>query len=305
MKTKSNKEISKLGIGTFGIGGKGHRDVAITERKDDNTYINAITHTLNHNINFTELCVGYGHGNSIKLFKKGLDKSNVKREDLFLTHALYTRDFNSIEDIKKDIETFHKVMNTDYSDSTLVTQSLLIRFGEEKIYEILDELLKNKKTNYVSLSNASPTWIKRFHNKYKDNFFAHEGHISYEMRALQDKGIFELCDKLKVRNIIWRPFRRNQTNKKNWTQLTELSKKYNKTQNQIILNWLIHENFYPMVFSANPKHIDENIESMNFKMEQIEYNLLTQFRPDNNEYKNIDWEGLNIDNDIVNEINKF
>lgn len=39
MKTVSGKEISKIGIGSFGIGGRGHRDVALTERAEDQIYI--------------------------------------------------------------------------------------------------------------------------------------------------------------------------------------------------------------------------------------------------------------------------
>ena len=299
METISGKSLSKIGIGSYGVGGRGHRDMKITEKVDNEIYVDALVHTLNKNINFTELCLGYGHGQSIVLFKQALDKSQVSREDLFITHSLYPRDLPSIETINQDIADFYKIMQTDYADSTLVTQSILIKFGEKPIYDILHNLVKQNKTRYISLSNASPSWIKKFYDEFGDKFFAHEGHLSYEVRALQDKGVLSVCKKLNVENIIWRPLRRNQTKSHDWDILIKLARKYQKTQNQIILNWMCHEEYRPMVMSTNKKHIDENIESLNFNMDDNEYKLINEFRPANYISPEVDWEGINIDDDIV------
>jgi diketogulonate reductase-like aldo/keto reductase len=299
MKTISGKLLSKIGIGSYGIGGRGHRDMEITEKVNDQTYVNALVHTLNKNMNFTELCLGYGHGQSIVLFKRALDKSQISREDLFITNSLYPRDLPSIDTINQDVSDFYKIMETGYADSTLITQSILLKFGEKPIYQILHNLLDQNKTRYVSLSNASPSWIKKFHTEFGDKFFAHEGHLSYEVRALQDKGVLNVCDDLHIENIIWRPLRRGQTKHHNWDTLVQLATKYKKTQNQIILNWMCHEGYRPMVMSTNKKHIDENIESLDFNMESDEYESINNFRPPNYIPSKVDWEGVDIDNDIV------
>ena len=36
--------------------------------------------------------------------------------------------------------------------------------------------------------SASPEWIRKFKKEFGDKFFAHEGHLSFEVRALQEKG---------------------------------------------------------------------------------------------------------------------
>jgi diketogulonate reductase-like aldo/keto reductase len=299
MNTVSGKPLSRIGIGSYGVGGRGHRDMEITEKVDDQTYIDALVHVLGRNINFTELSLGYGHGQAVVLFKRALDESQVSRKDLFITHSLYTRDLPSIGTINQDIADFYEAMGTDYADSTLVTQSILLKFGEKSVYQILRDLLDQDRTRYVSLSNASPTWIRRFHDEFGESFFAHEGHLSYEVRALQDKGVFTTCNSLHVENIVWRPLRRNQTGRHNWDTLVQLAEKYRKTQNQIVLNWLCHEGYRPMVFSTNKKHIDENVEAPDFDMERDEYELINKFRPPNYVPPEVDWEGLNIDDDIV------
>lgn len=305
MKTLSGKDISKIGIGTYGIGGRGHRDMAITEKVEDKKYIEALVYTLEKGINFTEIALGYGHGQSLALFKKALDASSVDRKDIFLTHSLYPRDLASIEIANQDTTSFYKIMETDYADSTLVTQSFIAKFGEQPTYFLLHKLLESGKTRFVSLSNASSKCIRVFKEEFGRKFYAHEGHLSFEVRALQDKGVFDTCDKLGVKNIIWRPLRRNLTLKHNWPLLVELSKKYDKTQSQIILNWICHLGYSPMVFSTNEKHIDENVASIAFEMSVDDYKRMTDFRPSNYHPPKIDWEKEGEGDSIVTLVNDF
>lgn len=305
IKTKSGKELSKIGIGSYGIGGRGHRDVELSDKQSDDIYIDALVYTLEKGINFTEISLGYGHGQSLALFKKALDKSSVSREDIFLTNSLYPRDLANLEVIKDDIESFYKVMDTDYADSTLVTQDFTIKFGKDVTFALLDELLESGRTRFVSFSNASPTWIKVFKDKYGDKLYAHETHISFEVREVQDKGVFDLCNDLNVKNIIWRPLRQNRTFTHNWKLLVELATKYNRSQSQIVLNWICSLGYSPMVMSSSKEHIDENVSSTDFKMTDEDYKRMTDFRPPNYHAPKVDWEGFDGGNDLVMLANKF
>ncbi len=305
MKTVSGKNISKIGIGTYGIGGRGHRDMAITEQVDDTEHFDALVYTLEKGVNFTEIALGYGHGRSLALFKMALDESSVDRKDIFLTHSLYPRDLASIEIVNQDIARFYETMGTDYADSTLVTQSFIAKFGELPSYTLLHKLLRSGKTRFVSLSNASPRCIRAFKKEFGNTFYAHEGHLSFEVRAVQDKGVFGTCDELGVKNIIWRPLRRNLTLKHNWPLLVELAKKYDATQSQIILNWICYLGYSPMVFSTNKKHIDENVASTDFQMSESDYQRMTDFRPSSYHPPKIDWEKEGEGDSIVTLVNDF
>ncbi len=302
IKSVSGKDISKIGIGSYGIGGRGHRDIELTEKQNDEIYLSALVYTLNKGINFTEIALGYGHGNSIKIFKQALDRSSMKREDIFFTHSFYPRDLESIETIIKDVDSFHRIMDTEYADSTLITEGLILKFGKDNVFPILRSLLDSGKTRFVSLSNASPNFIESFKKEFGNKFYAHEGHLSFEVRVLQDKEVFKTCDTLGVKNIIWRPLRRAKTKDKNWPLLVELSKKYGKTQNQIILNWICKLKYRPMVFSTNEKHIEENNLSTEFEMLDEDYKRINDFRPDNYEPQ-VSWDTEQADDDIVAAVN--
>lgn len=305
MKTLSGKQISKIGIGSWGIGGRGHRDVSVIEKQEDQVYIDALVYSLRKGFNFTEIALGYSHGQALALFKQALDKSAVDRKDIFITHSLYTRDFSAFKIVNQDIKSFYKIMQTDYADSTLVTESLILKFGEKSIYLLLHNLLKFGQTRYVSLSNASPKFIKTFKDEFGDSFIAHEGHLSFEVRALQDKGVFETCKKLNVNNIIWRPLRRSQSLSFQSPLLEELAKKYNRSKSQIILNWICHLDYYPMVFSTNKEHIDENFSATEFLMSDEDYQKMTDFRPENYYPPQIHWDSLQTDDDIVTLVKDF
>jgi hypothetical protein len=55
IKTISGANLSWIGIGTYGIGGRGHRDLALTEKKSDKVYLDALLHQFQTGYNFTEI----------------------------------------------------------------------------------------------------------------------------------------------------------------------------------------------------------------------------------------------------------
>lgn len=305
MRSKSGEEISQIGIGSYGIGGRGHRDMELVELQDDDMYIDALVYALQKGANFTELSLGYGHGNAVRLFKKAIDASGLARENLFITNSLYPRDVDSFKDIISDIGDFYRILETNYADSTLITQSLVVKFGRAEIYTFLHQLLDEERTRFVSLSNASPNFIGAFRQEFGDKFIAHEGHLSFEVRALQDKGVFDTCKELDITNIIWRPLRRNLSSGYSWPLLNELAQKYGKTPNQVILNWITYLDYHPMVMSSKKSHIEENMAATSFTMSEDDYKVMTEFRPPNYHPPKIDWEKNGEGDSIVVLVNDF
>ncbi|MBP9817271.1 aldo/keto reductase, partial [Candidatus Shapirobacteria bacterium] len=200
LKTISGKELSKIGIGTYGIGGLSHRFNESLTSLPDVKYVEALVTQLNLGMNFTEISVALAQGKSAKLLAEAIIKSNVKRDDIFITHSLWPKDLNIFEDILRDIEVAHKLFETNTFDSTLVTLSLLAKFGKKEVVSLLHKLIDNGKTRFVSLSNSNRATIKYFSEEFGDKFVAHEAHLSFEIRENEDEGIFEFCKELGVRN---------------------------------------------------------------------------------------------------------
>jgi diketogulonate reductase-like aldo/keto reductase len=68
---------------------------------------------------------------------------------------------------------------------------------------------------------------------------------------------------------------------------------------------MVHLNYAPMVFSTNKQHIDENIESTMFTMEDEDYQKLTLARPTEIDPSTIDWNGNNLGAEIVSLANNL
>ena len=108
----------------------------------------------------------------------------------------------------------------------------------------------------------------------------------------EDNDVFDYCKKNDIQFICYQPLRRGRTAKRNYPLLVELSKKYNKTQNQIILNWICKEkNIFSLIKSTSVDRINENIQSLDFEMSREDYERMNRFRSSEFDSISIDWEG--------------
>ena len=127
-----------------------------------------------------------------------------------------------------------------------------------------------------------------------------EGVYNLECKINENIGILDYCKENNIQFFAYQPLRRNRTQLKNYELLVELSQKYNKTQNQIILNWIMKEKkINVLIKSTNCDRIDENIKSLDFEMEENDYKRLNDFKNEEFENIKIDWDnvgdGISID----------
>lgn len=72
--------------------------------------------------------------------------------------------------------------------------------------------------------------------------------------------------------------------------LVELANKYNKTQNQILLNFYVKEKGIIPITKANKiEHIKLNLEALDFEMEEQDYQKLNDFRCEEFDKLEVDW----------------
>jgi diketogulonate reductase-like aldo/keto reductase len=286
------EKISKIGIGTWGIGGLVERDL----KNDDQKQIDALVHSFNKGINFIEVNNWYAEGYSMELIKKAIDKSNTKRENIFIMYSVYGHSLNNTDDFEKEIQKFLDIFETDYIDSLEFLQADFKKIGYDNLIKIFRKYLKNNRTRYISVANASLEFIKKCYMEFGGKLFSNETHYSFEIRESKKLGIIDYGIEKNIKNIIFQPLRRNNTAKRNWPLLVELSKKYQKTQNQIILSWLVSKKLLPIIKSENIKHIDKNLDALNFKLEQNDIKLLDNFKVKNYQEVILDWFNENMPN---------
>ena len=99
--------------------------------------------------------------------------------------------------------------------------------------------------------------------------------------------------------VCYQALKRNNIACANYSFLVEMAEKYNKTQNQILLNWLIKEKGLNTIIKTNTiKNIDSNLASQNFTLEKEDVEILNNFQDERFNNIEIDWEnngGITID----------
>ncbi|MDO8515066.1 MAG: aldo/keto reductase [bacterium] len=281
----NKKDLSKIGIGTWGIGGLMEPD----PNNDDQKQINAIVYALQKDINYVETVYMYAKGKAVDLLSKAIIKSEVNREKIFITLSVYQSDAKSTNDVEDKINNFLNTLGTNYVDSVQFTMGLVRDLDLNLVKKLVDKLIDQGKTRFTSLTNSNLEYLEKYYETFGDKLFAHESCFNFEVRENEQQGITKFADSHDILNVVYQPLRRNKTAQKNWPPLVQLAEKYHKTQNQIILNWIVSKGFFPLNKTSNTEHVNENLEAFKFTIDKEDLELLNNFKIPNYSSPKIDW----------------
>ena len=203
-------------------------------------------------------CTAGGGGHSLEIVKRLSEKGHLYAID---------QDINAIEAARERL--------ADYLDQVTLQSLDYIDFEFDDYVAEINRLKSTNKFFNIGYSNLDPEKLKKVATH--TNYF--EGLFNLENKINEDNEILKTCKENAIPFYAYQPLRRNRTAKQNYPVLVELSQKYQKTQNQIILNWLlIHKKIGVLVKSSNKEHIAENIGALGFVMEEDDYVVLDKFR---------------------------
>lgn len=284
------ENIFPIAIGSYGLGAL--RSESWTDNNDeliiDEEEMKALMYSYEMGQNYLDTSYIYAGGQTMKFISEFIKK--VDRNKLFITIKIENF-VEKIEDIENQLDKYLKVLGISYADSILLHTPKASKIPLEESYKELQRLVKIGKSRYISASNLNIEQLKMITEKLKIDLFSFEGLYNLECKQNEDVGILDYCKKHDILFINYQPFRRNRTANHNYPLLVELAKKYNKTQNQILLNYYVKEkNLIPITKANNIEHIKLNLEALNFKMEQEDYDSLNKFRCEEFDNLEVDWE---------------
>lgn len=260
LKTASGKAVSKIGIGTWTINKENFKEE-----------VSALKYYFNHGVNYIDVVLAYDNGRTLDVIAEFL--KHIKREDIFI-NGFITYGCEKVEDIEKQIDLYLEKLGTDYLDCVTLHALGAIGFDFNKYVKKINSL-KGQKFLREGYSNLPPKLLKKVAGS--TDYF--EGLYNLECKINEDSGVMEICRENKIPFYAYQPLRRNKTAKQNYPVLVSLAEKYGKTQNQILINWLVnHKKIGVLIKSSNKKHIQENLAALEFKMTLSDYKKLDQFR---------------------------
>lgn len=279
----NSNEIFPIGIGTFKL-----------DLENSQKTLQALLHSFDKGQNFMSTSLLYDNGNVVDFLQKFFQE--VKKDEVFLSCHL-EKNVEKKEDIEKQLDEYLQKMKIDYVDSLQVHLPHSMKMPLLEIYEEMDKLVKKGKVRFLSASNTTLEQLKELQQNFK--LFSFEGVYNLECKYYENIGLMEFCQQNNIQFVCYQALRRNHIAKMNYPFLAEIAKKYDKTQNQILLNWLVKEKAVSTLIKTNTiQNIDSNLEALDFVMEKEDLKMLNDFQDERFNQMEIDWKnqgGVSID----------
>jgi len=276
---KEENFYSKIWLGTWRMGG----DIAPDPNNDDQKDIETIKYAISKGITQIDTSESYAGGKAEILIGEAIKA--FPRDKVFI--ATKVREYNlSYDKIFMSCENSLKRLNTLYIDLYYIhKQSPNIPI--EEIAKALNKLLDMDIIKHIGLSNVGVDTIKKYARLLNSPIYAVQNQYNLVCRESQRKGIIDYCRKNGIRFIAWRPIMLLYPGSPDpfyppgtYKLLDEIANKYNKTNIQIAVKWLLQQDGVSIVFkSSNKNHIDEILDVKNFKLSEEDWERLNKKFP--------------------------
>jgi diketogulonate reductase-like aldo/keto reductase len=190
---------------------------------------------------------------------RGIKKSGIPREELFITTKLWIQDA-SYEGAKRAFEHSTKRLGVDYLDLFLIHQPYGDVYGA---WRAMEELYEEGKVKAIGVSNFLPDRITDFvlHNKIAPMVNQIEVNPFNQQIDAQ-----KLLQENNVQTEAWAPFAEGRNGIFQNEVLTMIAKKHNKSVAQVILRWLVQREIVALSKSVKNERIAENFAVFDFEL---------------------------------------
>ena len=191
-------------------------------------------------------------GNAIK-------KCGVPREELFITTKVWIANAG-YEKAKKSIEDSLNKLQLDYIDLVLIHQPFNDYYGT---YRAMVELYKAGKIKSIGVSNFYPDRLIDMvkYNEVVPAVNQVETHpFNQQVKAK------EIMDKYGVQIQAWAPFAEGKNNMFTDETLKSVGEKYNKSNAQVALRYLIQRGVAVLAKSVRKERMEQNMDVFDFEL---------------------------------------
>lgn len=244
---------------------------SVEEYKNQREIVNILKLAVSLGINLIDTAENYGNGLSEKLIGRAIRK---QRKKLILA-TKFSPENSSYKGILKSCEGSLKRLNTDYIDIYQFHWSNPNTPFEESI-KALEKLKKDGKIKNFGVGNFTKKELDEI-LKLTDpkNIVSLQTEFNLHEQYIKNSKLLNKCIKNNISIICYSPLDQGRVEFMNKAQINlidKLTKKYNKSISQIILNWESNNtSLIPIPKTLNSRHLIENSQSPEFKMDSNEY----------------------------------
>lgn len=228
----------------------------------------------------TAISVGYRHIDTAMIYEneeavgKAIKDSGIPREELFITTKLWNDDQKSGK-VEEAIDLSLKKLGLDYVDLYLVHWPMKDTYVE--VWKKMEEIYTKGKTRSIGVSNYEITHLEALLKEAK--VVPAVNQIECYPYFSQDQ-LVEYCHEKGIIPEAWGPLGAGKTDIMNDSVIVELSKKYDCTPAQIILQWNIARKVIVIPKSVHKERMIENLKSVNISIEISDIKKISKLNKD-------------------------
>lgn len=274
LKLLSDSKIPRLGLGTWLIGGD---HTGRLPDNDDIGQIKSIKYALDLGYSAVRTAHNYAEGYCEKLVGQAIKDHD--RNNLYMITAANQKFATDEKSLLEIAEGSLKNLNIDHFDLFLIGAIN----PEVSLQKILDGLKKLKTlgiTKDIGVSNFRLPELQAAYDYLGKDLVYNEMHYNLIIREPQICGALDFCREKGIILGAYRPLQLGQLSKPGIQILDEIANKYNKSQSQVALRWLIQQQgVTTMAKAINTKHLEENIKIFDWELSQEDFDTLTNDFP--------------------------
>ena len=194
---------------------------------------------------------------------RAIRRCGVPREELFITTKLWITD-TSYEGAKRGFARSMERLGLDYVDLYLIHQPYNDYYGA---WRTLEELYAEGKAHSIGVDNFTQDKLADFlfWNKVKPAVNLVECNAFFHR---EDDRLY--MESKNIQMQAWSPLAAGQGRLFENKTLCAIANTHNKSVAQVVLRWLMQRNIVPLVKSANPQRMKENLDIFDFVLTDTE-----------------------------------